>query len=345
MLSLQQMAKDLTDLLIDKNLKKFGIGEWGYTENPLAESYDQFIAWIRRQNHLPLNYMADHRAEIRKDLKMFFPEFKSALVFTFPYHDKKIALDEWYRQKENRQAEVNKISGYVFGFDGFDYHITLRDRLNEIKDSLAKILPGVEIRHSLDIHPVLERDLAYKSGIGWFGKNSMLISLTKGSYFIIGALLLSEKLPIAPKKDRIKDHCMGCHKCIDACPTNAIRNDRSIITDRCISTFTIELFKDNHDIPTGMKDSGNRIFGCDICQEVCPWNRRLKRELNPEQIENDLMKWEENKLIKYFDRPNKTILSELSDMSNRAYRKKFAYTPLERTGRKGMMKNLKVFIK
>src|SRR5690606_21900042 len=183
------------------------------------------------------------------------PEFQSALVFLFSYQEAK----KWLM--ENKEYTV---AGYSLGFGGEDYHRALKSRLQRIAESLNR--PEIKIFFSLDAQPIMERDLAYRAGLGWFGKNSMLISRKEGSYFIIGSILFSEKLEVEPNQIEL-DHCGKCNACAESCPTEAIDpQTRTLISEKCISTFTIETFKEAP-APDGFEKSRGEIFGCDICQD------------------------------------------------------------------------------
>jgi epoxyqueuosine reductase len=207
--------------------------------------------------------------------------------------------------------------------------------LNEIGEKLKIDLPELEYKISLDVHPVLERDLAYRSGLGWFGKNSMLINQENGSYTLIGSLLLNQKLEL-PIKSPASDHCGTCTRCIDACPTNAIDGDMRVIeSKKCISTFTIEQFKDGP-APSGFPVETKEVFGCDICQEVCPWNNKPLAKAIPEESASEL--------VKFFNRDIQTIHDDISAMSNNAYKRFFKGTSFERSGKRGLLKNLKLYL-
>ena len=190
--------KELLNLSQD-SLKALGILDWGYTEESVPTSMKQYNQWVEKDLQGPLNYLSDHRKDLRRDLKNIYPEFKSAVVFLFSYQEaKKWLLD-------NNHHEV---AAYSLGFNGQDYHSVLKERLNSIFLVLKSSSPKLERFIAIDTQPILERDLAFRSGLGWFGKNSMLIHQKEGSYFIIGSLLLNEKLDLeAPKTDI--DHCSG----------------------------------------------------------------------------------------------------------------------------------------
>jgi len=315
-------------LFDSKILNDLGVLDWGYTDCDEAQSYDTYEKWIDKGHHGPLGYLTGEKKEKRKKISEYYPEFKSALVFLFSYQKEKKSLDQFYQSSESNGL---KIGSYVFGFGGQDYHKVLRQKL----ESLACHLPeGISYKLSLDTQPILERDLAYRAGLGWFGKNSMFINKKQGSFFIIGSLLLNKtlELPI-PSVDT--DHCGQCTKCIDLCPTDAIEG-RTIISQKCISTYTIEVFKEGTP-PKGYPNSGGEIFGCDICQDVCPWNIKALSKIEEQVTLN-------SQLQDFFLKtPIDEILNKLKEMTNRGFRRVFKDTPLERTGRLGLIKNIKLF--
>jgi len=305
-------VKDLLSLT-KLELQKNQIFDWAYTEESRPKTFDYYKKWVKDNHQGPLDYLADHRKDLREDIKNFFPDFKSALVFLFDYTPS---------AKANIESKNFKFASYTKGFEGFDYHYWIKEKLIEIAAKLN--LQNYSL--SIDAQPVLERDLAFRAGLGWFGKNSMLISREGGSFFLISSILLSEKLNLETNNTET-DHCGNCTRCIDACPTNAILDNRTILAKNCISTFTIELFKDA-EAPKGYPTKRGEIFGCDICQEVCPWNQKpLKR------VES----------ISEVDFEKKFKETDLESISNREFRRIFKGTSLERTGRVGLLKNLKKF--
>ena len=293
-------------------LSKMQIVDWSYTEEDTPRTLDFYHKWVNEGFHGSLGYLSDHRKELRSSIKNFYPEFQSALVFLFDYTPS---------AKNNIENKDHHFAAYTKGFDGMDYHYWIKDKLEQIKIKL-------DIEHcifSIDAQPVLERDLAQRAGLGWFGKNSMLINKKHGSYFIISSIFLDKKLPLGPKQIEL-DHCGTCTRCIDACPTNAILDHRQIDASKCISTFTIEQFKDDVEPPEGYPTERGEIFGCDICQDICPWNSKplLRSKLGS---------------FAEFEKIFKNI--DLENISNREFKRVFKGTSLERTGRVGILKNIK----
>jgi len=319
--------KDLLNVSQDK-LKSLGILDWGYSEESLPQSISRYEEWVNQDLQAPLSYLADHRKDLRRDIKNVYPEFQSALVFLFSYQEAK----KWLL--ENNRHEV---AAYSLGFDGQDYHSVLKERLNTIYSELKESNPELERFVALDAQPILERDLAFRAGLGWFGKNSMLIHQKEGSYFIIGSLLLNQKLNLETSKADV-DHCGQCTACIDACPTKAIDGEtRTVIASQCISTYTIEIFKDAQ-APKGFDRSRGEFFGCDICQDVCPWNRKpLARVIGTLKLPDRLAflkDW-------FFDLPIRDLVKIIEGESNRGFKKKLSGTAFDRPGKEGWLKNLK----
>ncbi|MBL7664984.1 MAG: tRNA epoxyqueuosine(34) reductase QueG [Bacteriovoracaceae bacterium] len=307
-------------------LKNLGIVEWGYTEELDATTYVYYDNWVNEKKHLPLTYLEGERKEKRKKLDAYFQECESALVFLFPYHETKKYLAAHPQQFQ--------MASYVLGFEGEDYHVVLKEKLKAMADKITEEIPTMKIKYSLDTQPILERDLAYRAGLGWFGKNSMLIHREHGSYFLIGSLLLSEKIKL-PLKSISVDHCGTCRACIEACPTQAITEERTLIAQKCISTYTIEMFKPAP-APENFQAGANYIFGCDICQDVCPWNVKLLRATNSLGQMNEKIK----NLVHFFlQKPLDEIIKKIQALSAREFKRKFKNTPLERTGKQGLLKN------
>ena len=215
-------------------LAELGIIDFGYTEDPESSSFDQYKNWVANKYNAEMSYLEGEKQDKRQNLKNYFPEYQSSFTFLFDYRRDKKKLDTFDSKR--------KVGGYTFGFSGEDYHYHIWESLDKICS-----LHFSELTHKVvvDTAPVLDRDLAYRSGLGWFGKNSMLINRHVGSYFMIGHILLDKKfnVSILPMDT---DHCGQCRKCIDACPTDAIIEDsRTVDSNKCIPFFTIEKFKDD----------------------------------------------------------------------------------------------------
>jgi epoxyqueuosine reductase len=305
-------------------LNKWGIVDFGFTTQaePLTSSH--YNKWVEDKKHLPLTYLEGERQLKRQNIKEYWPEFASAIVFLFSYHKSHQALQSLYKSNENWNGL--KLASYTLGFEGLDYHDLIKERLLEIGKFLNIKFPNLEYKLTLDTHPVLERDLAMRAGLGWFGKNSMLINRKQGSFFIIGSLLLNQDLALESKTVEV-DHCGQCTRCIDACPTEAI-TPYHVDGSKCIRYFTIEL-KENMpiDIQSNFQDW---IFGCDICQDVCPWNRFSKAH-------------EEKRFL-----PSQKLLGlnydDWQDLSEDLFKELFHYSAIKRTKFSGIRRNIKKVI-
>lgn len=314
-------------ILPDELLQELGIIDWGYTEESIPRTFSEFSSWVAESHHGSLNYLSDHRKELRSDLKKLFPEFESALVFLFSYQPTK----KWLLENNQHQ-----IASYALGFEGEDYHHALKRKLQKIEEQLRLQHPQLKSFMTLDAQPVLERDLAFRAGLGWFGKNSMLISRAHGSYFIIGSLLLNQKLTLKSKEADI-DHCGTCRACADACPTQAIDVEtRTLKASLCISTFTIEMMKEAEP-PLGYEKSRGEIFGCDICQDVCPWNRKPLDRTHAAFSLHEQFEF----LKAFLALPASELKQKIESMSGKGFQRVMQGTALGRPGKRGWLKNFR----
>ena len=232
-----------------------------------------------------------------------------------------ITLLQNYYPEEHQDPQSPKVSKYAYGKD---YHEVIRDKLNTLIHIIKENIGDINGRGFVDSAPVLERSWAMRSGAGWIGKNGNLITKQQGSYFFIATLITD--LDLIADDAFAKDYCGTCTKCIDSCPTNAIKENKVIDGSRCISYFTIEL-KDAI-IPTKMKNKFEHwMFGCDICQDVCPWNRFSKPTSE----------------IAFTPIPEILDLSteEWLSMSKEAFNRIFKSSPLKRAKYSGIQRNLK----
>ena len=194
----------------------------------------------------------------RVDPRILVPGAKSVVSLLYNYHT-----------KPKQISGAPKLAKYAYGED---YHFVIKDKLHDLMNSLQEKIGNVEGRVFVDSAPVLDRAWARESGLGWIGKNSMLINKQNGSDFFIAEMILDLALEY---DSPIGDYCGTCTKCIDACPTDAIEAERTINSEQCISYLTIELR--DQEIDQSFKGKMNDwVFGCDICQDVCPWNRFAK---------------------------------------------------------------------
>jgi epoxyqueuosine reductase len=331
-------------LFNSEQLSKWQIVDYGFTTQSIPLSVANYNHWVNANDHLPLTYLEGERQQKRQDLKVHWPDYASAIVFLFSYHKAHHELTSLY----NSHPDWNglKLASYTQGFEGHDYHNILKERLLEIGEVLKEINPDLEFKLTLDTHPVLERDLAYSAGLGWFGKNSMLINREHGSFFILGSLLLNKVIHSENDNSQLEtDHCGQCTLCVEACPTEAIDPvTRTIKAHDCISTFTIEQFKLDSLASEKMTLKSGTIFGCDICQDVCPWNKRVDRLTGDRPYK--LASTEQKRAIDFFLlRDVKLLSNELEAMTEGAFKREFEKTSFFRSGRRGLLKNIRFYLK
>lgn len=211
-----------------------------------------------------------------------------------------------------------RVSRYAWGRD---YHGWMRERLHRLADALREVRPGARTRGIVDTAPLLEREFAQLAGLGWIGKHTLLLNRTFGSWFFLGVLLTDQEL--AADSDPVTDHCGTCRACLDACPTQAFPEPYVLDARRCISYLTIEL---QGLPPVELRDQLHGwAFGCDVCQDVCPWNRRAPGSVEPDFQPRSTQ--------------NPLDLIVLFSLTEADFRRQFADTPLWRARRRGLLRN------
>ena len=283
-----------------------------------------YRGWLAEGHHGEMDYLARSDSVARRgDLRRTMAEVRSVVVVGVNY------LTEDQDEKLNR-ASAGVIARYA---RGRDYHFVVEKKLVGLAARIQAITKRPLIsRAYVDTGPILERDLARRAGMGWFGKNTMLIHPRRGSWFFLGALLLD--LELEPDEPFSLDHCGSCTRCLDACPTGALLGrdeDGAPVMDsrRCISYLTIE---QKGPIPLELRSAiGNRIFGCDICQECCPWNETFaKPSKEPDFLPREGL-----------DGPALVDLAVLLlGLSEKAFSREFADSPVTRARRKGLLRNV-----
>jgi epoxyqueuosine reductase len=301
--------------------KQLGFILAGVTTPEPPPHYSTFENWLAQEHHGTMNYLADERSRTRRaNLREILPECKSILVLATPYNPPNSHRLSRHEASYRDQGEImGNVAAYAWGED---YHDVLPERMKELVQFIEEQVGGpIKNRWYTDTGPILERDLAQRAGIGWIGKNTCLINPKHGSYFLLSEILLD--LLLEPDSPFITDHCGTCTRCITACPTQCILPNRTIDARRCISYLTIEL-KD--DIPTELREKmGNWIFGCDICQIVCPWNRFAG--------EGDPAFGDENTIP--------SLTDELS-ITTQDFNRRFNRSPVKRAKRRGYLRNVAV---
>ena len=244
--------------LIKQEAKRLGFESCGISKAEfLKDEANNLEQWLKNGYHGEMHYMGNH-FDKRLDPRLLVEDAKSVISLSFNYFPKKV-----------QDGDTYKIAKYAYGED---YHHIIKSKLKELSFFINDHIGEVNGRAFVDSAPVLERAWAQKSGLGWRGKNSLLIQKNKGSYFFLAQLIVDIELDYDYPFQT--DHCGTCTKCIDVCPTNAILQNNTINGSKCISYFTIEL---KNEIPTSVKGKFEEwMFGCDLCQDVCPWNRFSK---------------------------------------------------------------------
>ncbi len=257
---------------------------FGYCGIARAEKLDddarRLEAWLHKGLHGRMQYMENH-FDKRIDPSKLVPGARSVISL----------LSNYFNDETSLNKQEPKISMYAFGRD---YHFVLKEKLFELLSVIRAKAGMVNGRVFVDSAPVLERSWAAKSGVGWIGKNGNLINKNSGSFFFLSEIILDIELEY---DSPVSDYCGTCTACLDACPTGAILSDKVVDGSKCISYFTIEL---KEEIPAEVKGKFDGwMFGCDICQDVCPWNRFAKRHEevqflpSPELLQMHSADWEE----------------------------------------------------
>ncbi|MCB0733771.1 MAG: tRNA epoxyqueuosine(34) reductase QueG [Flavobacteriales bacterium] len=302
----------ITSERIKSLAREVGFLDCGITPSEhLVDEEAHLQEWLNRGYHGTMSYMENH-FDKRLDPSLLVPGSKSVISLIYNYYP-----------EQKQTADAAKIAKYAYGTD---YHYVVKDRMAELIRLMEEEGSSFNFRMFVDSGPVLERALAEKAGLGWIGKHSLLINKKYGSFFFIAEIICDLELEY---DQPVSDHCGTCTACIDACPTEAIVENKVVDSTRCISYLTIE---SKEPIPERFHDQMNGwAFGCDICQDVCPWNRFSV----PHQEEAF--------------KPNNDLLEHRADdwleLSANQFKKRFRSSPIYRTGNKGFKRNLSVIRK
>jgi epoxyqueuosine reductase len=270
---------DLTDRL-KAEASRLGFDQVGIAPAVAPPGYPRFLEWLDAGYAASMDYL-ERRSSVRAHPERLLAGVRSVVVVSFVYG----------RPAPEPPGDLHgKVARYA---RGGDYHELLWRRLEALLDWLRTERPGVHGRAVADTAPLLERDFARLAGLGWIGKNTMLIDRRLGSFTVLGALLVDEEL--RPDAPHVANHCGTCTRCLDACPTDAFAGPYQLDSRRCISYWTIEHRGAIDDAMAGAL--GDWVFGCDVCQDVCPWNRKAlpgrtpALEPRPEWTNPDLVAW------------------------------------------------------
>ena len=294
---------------IKEEAKRLGFNECGIADAVyLDEDAIRLQQWLDNGYQGEMGYM-ERNFDLRTDPRKLVPGAKSVITLLLNYYP-----------AEQQQAQAPKIAKYAWGLD---YHYVIKEKLKQLIAYITENISTVDGRGFVDSAPVLERSWAVRSGLGWVGKNGNLITKHSGSFFFIATLITD--LELVPDAPFATDHCGTCTRCIDECPTKAIVAPGEIDGSKCISYLTIEL--KGEEIPNEFHGKMEGwMFGCDICQDVCPWNRFSKPTTEtgftplPEVLNLSLQQWEE--------------------MTEETFKKTFKNSPLSRPKYKGIQRNI-----
>jgi epoxyqueuosine reductase len=273
-----------------------------------AASFALFERWLAEGRHGEMGYLT-RNVERRSDPRRLLPGAESVVIVACNYHAANSAPGP-------RQG---KVARYALGDD---YHEVIGGKLAALTEAIRALAPGAQAKVCVDTAPVLERELAQRAGLGWIGKNTMLLNRRFGQWLLLGEILLD--VPLRPDAPETRDRCGRCDRCIAACPTRALVAPREMDARRCISYLTIEL---KGAIPSELRPLiGNRVFGCDDCLEVCPWNRFARQAREPGFSPRADLSTPE--------------LLELLELTEEEFQRRFARSPILRAKRRGLLRNV-----
>ena len=289
--------------------------EWGFEAcgisraRRLTEHESRLEQWLLAGNHGEMHYMANH-FDMRLDPTLLVPGARSVVSLLFNY----------FPGNESPSVGEAKIARYAYGTD---YHFVIKNRLKSLLSALRDAVGAVEGRVFADSAPVMERQWAALSGLGWTGRNSLLLNAKKGSYFFLCELIIDLELaPDSPTANR----CGTCTRCVDACPTEALSHSGMLDARKCISYLTIEL---KNAIPNEFHEQMNGwIFGCDICQEVCPFNRFSSPHTEPEFAPHPFLE--------------SATAADWKELTEDVFREVFRKSAVKRTKFTGLKRNIEV---
>lgn len=301
-------TKSLTSTIIKFKALELGFSSIGIARaDELEQEGIHLREWLHRGYHASMEWM-NRDVEKRIDPSQIVPNAKSVLC---------VAMNYYSATNHSTESATGKISRYAWGDD---YHFVVTERLKQLFEYIQSLQPEIHGRYYVDAGPVMEKAWAVRAGIGWMGKHTNVISKEFGSWMFLGEIILDIELEYDTP---MEDFCGTCTACIDACPTQAITEPYVLDANKCISYLTIE---HRGDLPAGIAQHFDRwVYGCDICQDVCPWNRFAK-----ETKEHAFVPRKENIAPK---------LTELRDISQEEFSRRFRHSPIKRTKHSGLTRN------
>ena len=294
------------EIVVEK-AKAVGFDLVGFAKAEILKKESEHLSeWLDKNHQAGMDYM-ERNFEKRKDVKQILPAAKSVISLGLNYYTPK---------KYSNDKKKGKVSRYAWGKD---YHLIIWAMLDELEEELKKIDPQFDSISYVDTGPVMDKAWAVRAGLGWLGKHTNVINREIGSWFFIANIITNYEFNYS---EQIPDFCGTCTACIDACPTDAIFQEYVVDANKCISYLTIE---NKSEIPDEFKNKfDNWLFGCDICQDVCPWNQKLPVET----------------LIKDFHPQNKELnLDEVIEMTEEDFKERFKISPIKRAKLSGLKRN------
>ena len=303
----------LTNQIVIEKAKQLGFDLVGFAKADLLDEETKSLeTWLDRGYQATMSYMEKNFSK-RKDVKQVLPNAKSVIS---------LALNYYTPDNHSNEKNLGKVSRYAWGKD---YHLIIWQKLDELESLLKEVDPEFESISYVDTGPVMDKAWAVRAGIGWMGKHTNIISPNIGSWFFIANIITNYEFDYS---EMITDHCGTCTACIDACPTKAIVTEYVVDANKCISFQTIE---NKNEIPVELKGKfDNWIFGCDICQDVCPWNQKFSVVTS----EKD-----------FYPQNKEFGLAAVLEMDDKSFKERFTESPIKRTKLKGLQRNAKFLFK
>ncbi|HCY74797.1 MAG TPA: tRNA epoxyqueuosine(34) reductase QueG [Ignavibacteriales bacterium] len=297
----------LTNQIVIDKAKQLGFDLVGFAQaDSLEDETEKLRQWLDKGFQASMGYM-EKNPHKRKDVKEILPNAKSIIS---------LALNYYIPDNYTNEKDKGKVSRYAWGKD---YHLVIWQKLDELETMLKEIDSEFESISYVDTGPVMDKAWAVRAGIGWMGKHTNVINPEIGSWFFIATLITNYEFDYSAL---IADHCGTCKACIDACPTHAIVQEYVVDANKCISFQTIE---NKNEIPIELKGKfDNWIFGCDICQDVCPWNQKFSIATSIREF------YPNNKELTY---------DEVMKLDNESFKERFVESPVKRTKLKGLQRN------
>ena len=304
----------ITNEIVHHKAISLGFSLVGFSKAELLkDEIDNLQSWLDKDFHSGMSYM-ERNVDKRRDVSLILEDAKSVIS---------LGMNYYVKGEFSNSPEYGKVSLYAWSKD---YHLVMWEKLDELITELKEIDPEFEAKSYVDTGPVMDKIWAKRSGLGWVGKHSNIINQQIGSWFFIATIITNYKFETS---SIVTDHCGSCTACIDACPTDAIVEPYVVDANKCISYLTIE---NKGEIPNEFKGKFEGwIFGCDICQDVCPWNKKFATESMVKEFRST-----ENKEIE---------LTTVSKLTNSKFKKKYFTSPISRARLKGLKRNAEFLMK